>query len=267
MSDVDGPPVALVTGAGSGIGAASAVLLAERGWRVALCGRRVAPLEVVAQAAGGLVVAGDVTEPGHADRTVAAVLEAFGRLDALVLNAGITTVGTVETTAPEDWARTLAVNLTAPYLLARAAMPALRERGGAIVTVGSVSALRAAPESAAYAASKAGIVMLTQSMALDHGPEGVRCNCVCPGWTRSEMSDGEMAELAQVRGGSVEDAYAAATAYVPLRRPADAREVAAAIAWLLGDESSYVNGAVLTVDGGTSIVDIGTVAFGPAPGV
>jgi meso-butanediol dehydrogenase / (S,S)-butanediol dehydrogenase / diacetyl reductase len=178
-----------------------------------------------------------------------------------VLNAGVGTSGTAEQTELAEWERTLRINLTAPFLMSRAALPALRAARGAIVSVGSVSALRAAPRSVAYGASKAGLVMLTQALALDHGPEGVRANCVCPGWTRSEMSDAEMAAVAANEGISVGEAYRRATALVPQRRPASPVEVGQAIIWLLSPEASYVNGATLIVDGGTSIVDAGTIFF------
>ncbi|HZE04095.1 MAG TPA: SDR family oxidoreductase, partial [Solirubrobacteraceae bacterium] len=123
---------------------------------------------------------------------------------------------------------------------------------------------RADPESAAYCSSKAGLIMLTQCIALDYGPRGVRANCVCPGWIRTEMADAAMDELAAARATDRPGAYELAAADVPARRAGDPEEAAAAVAWLASPAASYVNGAVLTVDGGAAVVDAGTLAFDPS---
>jgi len=162
---------------------------------------------------------------------------------------------------PERWSGVIETNLTGAFLTCNAALPHLLTAGGAIVTVASLGGLRAGPESAAYAASKAGLIMLTQSMAFDYGPRGVRANCVCPGWIRTPMADRAMDELAERSGGDREAAYALANQRVPARRPGTPEEVAEAIAWLLSPPSSYVNGVVLPVDGGGAIVDSASVAF------
>jgi NAD(P)-dependent dehydrogenase (short-subunit alcohol dehydrogenase family) len=257
--------VALVTGGGTGIGAATARRLAADGWRVAVAGRREAPLRAVAADTGAEVVVGDVSTAEGAAAAVAATVQRFGGLHGLVLNAGVMVPGTVETLSVEEWEMTLRVNLTAPFLLSRAALPHLRAVGGGIVTVGSVAALRAGPQAAAYAASKAGVTMLTQAMAMDHGPEGVRVNAVAPGWVRSEMADEEMDEFGGPRGLDREAAYAAVTATVPARRPGTPDEIADAIAWLLSPGAAYAHGTVLSVDGGTAVVDAGTTAFMTEP--
>lgn len=256
-------PTVLITGGGTGIGAAVARKMGADGWGVCVAGRRSAPLEQVASAVGGLAVRADVSEPSGAGRAVDACVERFGRLDALVISSGTGAGGTVLEQSLERWNRVLAVNLTGAFLICQEALPALIDARGALVTVSSLAGLRADPASAAYCASKAGLVMLTQCIALDYGPLGVRANCVCPGWVRTAIADGEMDSLASLRGIDREQAYAAAVSHVPARRAAGADEVAEAVAWLASPAASYVNGAALAVDGGAAVVDVGTLAFGP----
>lgn len=255
-------PVALVTGGGTGIGAAVARRLAADGYAVALTGRRPDPIREVAEAIGGLAVTADAGVEADADRAVAETVARFGSLDALVLNAGVGGDGSLLDLDPAVFEQVVRTNLTGAFLTARAAIPHLLSSRGSIVSIASISALRASPSSLAYCASKAALAMLTQCIALDHGPAGVRANCVCPGWVRTPMADGEMDGLASRLGVSRDDAYATATAEVPLRRPSVADEIATAVAWLLSAEASYMNGAVIPVDGGGTAVDAATIAFG-----
>jgi NAD(P)-dependent dehydrogenase (short-subunit alcohol dehydrogenase family) len=256
-------PAALITGGGSGIGAAVARRLARDGWSVCVAGRRPEPLDAVAQEVGGHAVVADVAEPDGPAAAVAAAVQRFGRLDALVCCAGAGAGGTVVEQTLERWQHVMATNLTGLFLSCRAALPHLIEARGALVTVASLGGLRAAPASAAYGASKAGAIMLTQCIALDHGPEGVRANCVCPGWIRTEMADRAMDELAGLRATDRNSAYELATAEVPARRAGTPAEAADVVAWLAGPQSTYVNGAVITVDGGAAVVDAASLAFGP----
>jgi meso-butanediol dehydrogenase / (S,S)-butanediol dehydrogenase / diacetyl reductase len=266
MTPPSAEPVArtvLVTGGGSGIGAAVAATLTADGLQVCVAGRRREPLEEVAAATGAHPVSVDVSEPTGAAAAVEACLTRFGRLDGLVVSSGTGAGGTVLEQTLERWNRVIATNLTGTFLLCQAALEPLIQTRGAIVTVSSLAGLRADPGSAAYCSSKAGMIMLTQCIALDYGPLGVRANCVCPGWIATEMADAAMDELGELRSVDRQSAYELAVADVPARRAGRAQEAAAAVAWLVSPAASYVNGAVLTVDGGAAVVDAGTLAFAP----
>ncbi len=250
-------PVAIVTGGGTGIGAATARRLAGDGNQVVVCGRRPAPLERVAKEIGGLALVVDVRFPAECRQLVSEVVRHFGRVDSLVLNAGVAGYGRVGELSVDRWQETLETNLSGAFYLCSAAIADLVGTGGGVVAVSSIAALRTGPSVAAYSASKAGLIALMRSIAVDYGPSGVRANVVCPGWVRTEMADEEMVVL----GSDRELAYRRVTSHVPQRRPGAAEEVAAAIAWLLSGAASYVNGAVLTVDGGTAVVDAGSTEF------
>ena len=256
--------VALVTGGGTGIGAAIARRLAADGYVVAVTGRRSAPIEEVAAEIGGHAIVADTGDAAAAERAVTETVERFGGLHGLVCNAGIGGEGSLRDLDPLAWDEVLRVNLTGAFLIARAAIDHLAATRGAIVAISSAAGLRASAESLAYCASKAGLAMLTQCIAVDHGPEGVRANCVCPGWVRTPMADEEMAALGERLGTDREGADDACMVDVPLRRAASPGEIAALVAWLLSDEASYVNGAVLPIDGGHTPVDVATVAFAKA---
>lgn len=263
-------PAALVSGAGTGIGRATTLALAEAGYRVALSGRRRGPLEdvaaeVTARDGQALVVPADVsTETGAVDAVGQAVAQ-FGRLDTLVCNHGIGTSAKVGDDTLAGWETTLRINLTGPFLLARAALPHLLESRGSIINVGSTNGRYAGPGWASYNASKAGLAMLTRSLAVDYGAQGVRANCVCPGWVRTPMGDDDMAEVASAWGGSVEDGYWLCNQETPLGRPAEAEEVAAVIVFLAGPQASYLTGLVIPVDGGSGAVDASATPFNGPP--
>lgn len=263
MSDARG---ALVTGAGTGIGAATAIRLAAGGHAVALVGRRLEPLEATAEAieaAGGRAVplAADAGDPAQAARAVADAVSALGGLDVLVLAHGVGGSAPVAEDTPEGWDEVVRINLTGAFLVARAALPHLEDGGGSIVTVASTNAWVAGPGWASYCASKAGLAMLTASIANDYGPRGVRANCVCPGWVRTPMADGDMDEVAARWGTDRDGAYRLTSSSTPLRRPAEPAEIAAVIAFLAGPDASYVNGATIAVDGGATAVDGTSVPF------
>jgi meso-butanediol dehydrogenase / (S,S)-butanediol dehydrogenase / diacetyl reductase len=253
--------VALVTGGGSGIGAAVSRRFAAEGARVVLVGRRREPLERMAAGTGAMAVVGDATRAEHVRTAIRASLERFGGLDVLVANAGgIGTSGALETDDAQ-WAASIESNVTSSFVLAREGLPALIERRGAIIVMASLAGLFAAPDDVGYVTAKHALIGLTRSLARDYGPNGVRVNAVCPGWTRTEAADEIMDRLGGRRRITRDEAYALATSEVPLRRPAEPEEIAAVCVFLASDEASIVTGAVLPADGGASVVDLPTLAF------
>ena len=255
--------VTLVTGGGTGIGAAIARRLASDGGQVVITGRRADRLAEVAAGQSGIhVEPGDSADAAVIQAVVARTVERFGRLDAVVANAGIMVEAAAADTDPDVWDEVLRVNLTGPFLAARAAMPHLRASRGTFIAIGSISGLRASTRSAAYASSKAGLSMLVRSIAIDEGEHGVRANIVCPGWVGTEMADEEMERHAERNAlADRAAAYAELTALVPARRPGRPEEIAGTVAWLLGPDAGYVNAAEIVVDGGTVQVDAGTAPF------
>jgi meso-butanediol dehydrogenase / (S,S)-butanediol dehydrogenase / diacetyl reductase len=255
--------VAVITGGGSGIGAAIARRFASEGARVVVTGRRREPLEHIADEIDGLAVPGDAADPAHAAEVVDATVAAFGGIDVIVANAGIDRPGSVVEVTDDDWHRTIDVNLTGPLMLLRAAIPVMIDRGGgSVVLVSSVNGLANAPGAVAYDASKAALISLARSVAVDFGPRGIRANAVCPGWVVTPMGDQDMDAMAAARGISRDDAYRLASASVPLRRAASPEEIAACCLFLASDESSIVTGAALIADGGGAAVEVASTAFG-----
>lgn len=242
--------VALITGAGTGIGAASARILAERGARLVLTGLPSPDLTALGEELGATVVEGDVTVPADVERAVSAA-EAAGGVDILINGAGIMLVDDAADLEIEGWNASIAVNLTGTMLVCRAALPGMLARGnGVIVNISSIAAFNASPGSASYAASKAGVVGLTRSIAYRYGPDGIRANCLCPGWTRTPMSEMEMRDLAEINGTSIEVEFENASKRNSLRRIADPSEIARCVAFLASEEASFVTGATLMADGG-----------------
>jgi NAD(P)-dependent dehydrogenase (short-subunit alcohol dehydrogenase family) len=247
-------PVALVTGGATGIGFATALALGRDGARVVLAGLPGSPLPeavdaLVADGIDAIAVEADVGRAADAERAVAAAVEAYGRLDALVNCAGTSAVAPLATMDEADWDRVFDTNVRGVFLMSRAAIPALAASGdGAIVNVASQLALAAVPGFSAYCASKAAVLHLTRCMALELLPSGVRVNAVCPGGVDTPLLQRAFPDG---RGpqGTLDDLVAAH----PIGRLGRPEEVAAAIRFLVSAEASFVVGAGLVVDGGYTL--------------
>lgn len=249
-----------MTGAGTGIGHATAHALARDGYAVALVGRRLGPLEEVAvelrdSGADAIAAQADVTSPEQAAAAIGAAVERFGHIDVLVNNAGVGDSAPLLDESLERWEETLRINLTGSFIATQVALPHLIERSGAVVNVASINGVLAGPGWTSYCVSKAGLIMLAKCVANDYGREGVRANAVCPGWVRTPMGDSDMDEVAREHGIDREGAYARVHRQHPLGRPAQPEEIADVIAFLASPRAAYITGAAVMVDGGTAIVD------------
>lgn len=241
---------AIVTGATSGIGRATALALARNGASVAAVGRDSTALEqVVAECVHGhataIAIVADLTAAAGPDEIVQRTVERFGVVDVLINAAGIIAMGTTEATSDELWDRVMDLNVRAPFRMMRAAFPYLKERSGAVVNVSSVNGRRVFPNLAAYNTSKAALDQVTRCAAIDWAPHGVRVNAVSPGVTVTNLHR---------RSGMSEEAYAAFLARSkethPLGRPGQPDEIAALILFLASDQTGWVTGETIAIDGG-----------------
>ncbi|HJZ64676.1 MAG TPA: SDR family NAD(P)-dependent oxidoreductase [Candidatus Acidoferrum sp.] len=242
--------VSLITGGGTGIGRGTALAFAREGAKVAVAGRRLKKLQEVVneiKATGGeaIAVACDVTRAADAQNAVRNAVETFGKLDVLVNNAGVLSVSTIEEIPEDEWDRLIDANLKGPFLMCRAALPEFRKvGGGAIVNVGSVLGLVAMKKRAAYCASKGGVTLLTKAIAIDHGHENIRANCICPSIVETDL----VSELFKTPGGERSKLDRLAT--IPLGRFGKPNDIAGLAVFLASDESSWLTGAAIPVDGG-----------------
>jgi meso-butanediol dehydrogenase / (S,S)-butanediol dehydrogenase / diacetyl reductase len=244
--------VALVTGAARGIGLATTKLFIAQGWRVAMVDRDADELKT---AADGINEATpfiyDVSEPKQVDDMASRVRTTFGRIDAVVNNAGVADFGRIEETDFARWRRVMATNLDGVFLVSQATIPALKLTKGALVNIASISGLRASTLRVAYGTSKAAVIQLTKQQAAELGEFGVRANCVCPGPVRTKLA----------MAVHTPDIIAAYHDAIPLNRYGSEQEIAEVITFLCSEKASYVTGQVIAADGGFESTGVGLPAL------
>jgi NAD(P)-dependent dehydrogenase (short-subunit alcohol dehydrogenase family) len=244
---------ALITGGGTGIGAATAERLAAAGAKLSLLGRRLEPLQSVAAKYGGAAIPCDVTDSARITAAFDEARSANGPIDLLIVNAGIAESAPFHKMTRESWDRIIATNLTAAFDCSRAAIgDLLKSDNGRLVFVASVASIRGVPYASHYAASKHGLLGLTRSLAAEYAKTNLTVNAVCPGYVDSPMTDQSVARVSEITGRSEGDARAAITNMNVNGRLVDPQAIANVIAMFCMPLSRDINGAAVTIDGGTS---------------
>jgi NAD(P)-dependent dehydrogenase (short-subunit alcohol dehydrogenase family) len=252
--------VAIVTGGGTGIGAAITKRFIIEGAKVCITGRRREILEQEASLfpkESVIICPGDVSKYEDIKRMVTTTLAFAGKIDILVNNAATDAPGRITELSPEEWRRVIETNLTGPFLLMKETIPhMIKEGGGSIINISSIGGLRCMPVLPAYTSSKSGLILLTQQAALDYGPSNIRCNVVCPGATRTTLLEVGASEIAKGMGTDLNGILTRFSANIPLRRIAKPSEIASVCYFLASEDSSFMTGSVLVVDGGANVVDV-----------
>ena len=257
LEAMEGKPLegrhALITGGGTGIGAAAAARLGAAGAKISLLGRRLEPLQQTADATGGTVIRCDVSDRSAIEQAFAQAREANGPIEMLVVNAGIADSAPFHKTTRESWDRIIAVNLTAAFDCAQVAIgDLLASDNGRLVFIASVASLRGVPYAAHYAASKHGLLGLARSLAAEYAKTNLTVNAVCPGYVDTPMTDQSIARVSQITGRSEDDSRSAIEGMNASGRLVDPDAIAQLVLTLCLPLSRDINGAALTIDGGTS---------------
>jgi len=257
--------VALITGGGTGIGRAIAKGFIDEGAKVCITGRRMQVLKNAIQElkpGAASFCDGDVSNRKDAERMVATALEFDGGLDILVNNAAINTWGPISELSYDTWKDVIDVNLSGPFLLMKTSIPhMIKRKKGSIINISSLGGVRCIPGNPAYCTTKAGLIMLTQQAAVDYGRYNIRCNAVCPGGVETPMSERAMENFALKLGLDKEGVKTLLSEDVPLHRVADPSDITGTCVYLASEDSSFTTGAVIMVDGGAAVVDIGRAAI------
>jgi NAD(P)-dependent dehydrogenase (short-subunit alcohol dehydrogenase family) len=252
--------VALVTGGGSGIGTAIAERFVADGAKICITGRRKEMLEKVAKSlpSGSVVICqGDVSKEEDVKRMVDTTVKFGGKLDVLVNNAAINHPVPIVELDLKMWQEVMGVNLTGPFLLIKATIPhMLKGGGGSIINIASLGGMRCLPSHPVYCSSKAGLIMLSQQVALDYGRHNIRCNAVCPGGVKTEMTRKDFGQFGKMLNIEPDTFLNQIASEIPLHRFAESPEIGGLCSYLASDDSSFMTGAVITIDGGTAIVDV-----------
>jgi meso-butanediol dehydrogenase/(S,S)-butanediol dehydrogenase/diacetyl reductase len=255
--------VVIVTGAGTGIGAAVVEhLISVEGASVVAVGRRAEPLEALAEKTGCLPCAGDVSKRADVKRIIKTATSEYGGVDTMISNHGVLSLATFETTDEEVWRESLEINTVGPFLLAQESVPAMESRGGgSIVLVSSVAAYFAyPPDNVAYASSKGAVITMTRTLAVELGSKNIRVNCICPGLVRTPMVNPIFQQIADNRNVSLDEAYALAGRHLPAGRMGLPADFGGPCAFFASEDSRWVTGAILNVDGGTTVLNPGIMS-------
>jgi len=260
--------VVLITGGGQGIGTAIAHRFVEDGAKICITGRNQEKLDKVVGAlpAGSVTTcAGDVSKDEDAKRMVETTVNFGGKIDVLVNNAAIDPGGSVINLDSGLWREVIEINLTGPFLLMKEAIPfMIKNGGGSIINIASIGGLRCLTGMPAYASSKAGLIMLTQQVALDYGRHKIRSNVVCPGGVRTAMTERSLGRLTKTLNTDVDGVFKVISSGLPLRRFAAPEEITGICSYLASDDSSFMTGSVLLIDGGNAVVDVSGVSLADA---